>query len=89
MRIQRLFKLSCSEAVQFCDKAQYKEAGFIDRLKLRLHFAICETCRKYHRANGKLTALIKKSGIQTCTEEEKEHYRKQIEAATSKTAKEQ
>lgn len=87
MKITRLFRLNCSEAESLCDKAQYREAGFLDRIKLRLHFALCEGCRKYHENNGKLTLLIKKSGIQSYSRAEKEAIRRKMEAESSKIAK--
>lgn len=86
MKITRLFYLNCSDAERFCDKAQYREADLIERMKLRLHFALCQTCRKYQRTNGQLTLLIRKSGIQTCTKAEKEAFRKKMEAESSKIA---
>ena len=79
MSINKLFKLKCSEAEQFCDQAQYREAGFLNKLKLRLHLLFCQTCKDYTAKNLKLTELLKKASIKTCTRREKENYRKKIE----------
>lgn len=89
MKITRLFHLDCSEAESLCDKAQYKETSFLERIRLRLHFALCETCKKYHENNGKLTALIRKAGIQTFTREEKQSMKRKMQAESSKIPKEQ
>lgn len=89
MKIARLFHLNCAEAERFCDKAQYHEASGLEKLKLRLHFALCKTCRKYHENNGKLSVLIKKAGIQTCTPEEKEAFRRKMQAEASNIGRDQ
>ena len=79
MKVRELFKLNCSEAAEFCDKAQYREAGFLSKLKLRLHLIFCPPCKEYTKKNLKLTSLLKKASIKTCTQKEKERYKKQIE----------
>ena len=78
MKIKRIFKLDCSKAEQLCDQAQYREAGFLSKTKLRLHLLFCKTCKDYTRQNVKLTSLLKKASIKTCTRQEKENYRKKI-----------
>ena len=87
MKITRLFHLDCSEAESLCDKAQYREAGFRDRIRLRLHYLLCEACRKYQVDNAKLTSLIKKAGIQSYSREEKEALRRKMEAESSNIGK--
>ncbi len=79
MNVRKLFKINCSEAENFCDKAQYREAGFRNKMKLRLHLLFCKTCKDYTRKNLKLTKLIKKASIRTCTRQEKESYKRKIE----------
>jgi len=71
--------VDCSEAANCCDKAQYKEASFFEKLKIRLHFALCGPCKDYSTKNTKLTNLIKKSKIKTCTEEEKRQWKNKID----------
>ena len=71
--------VDCSEATNCCDKAQYKEASFFEKLKIKLHFALCGPCKKYSTKNTKLTHLIEKSNIKTCTEAEKKQWKEKIE----------
>lgn len=78
MKVKKLLTLSCSEAEEFCDKVQYQEAGLLTKAKLRLHLLFCRTCKDYTRKNLKLTALLKKASLKTCTKQEKERYKKQI-----------
>lgn len=79
MKVKQLFMLDCSKAEECCDKAQYHEAGFLEQMKLRLHLIFCSTCKNYTRNNVKLTSLLKKANIKTCTKQEKENYKKKIE----------
>ncbi len=79
MIFSKLFKINCSEAENFCDKAQYREAGFQNKIKLRLHLLFCKTCKDYTRKNLKLSKLLKKASIKTCTRQEKENYKRKIE----------
>lgn len=70
--------ISCKEAANCCDKAQYEEASALQRLKLMVHLFICKTCRKYSSNNAKLTGLIKKSDLETCNETNKQIWREEI-----------
>lgn len=87
MKKSRLILINCSEAARFCDKAQYREATFSERLKMRLHYLICESCKKYQTSNSRLTKLIEKARIQTCTKDEKELYRKKMQDESLKQFK--
>lgn len=55
---------NCNEANHVCDKSQYKEASFIEKLKLNIHLIYCSFCRKYSKNNAKLTKFIKKSDVE-------------------------
>lgn len=89
MKKSRLILINCSQAARFCDKAQYREATFSERLKMRLHYLICESCRKYQTNNSKLTKLFEKAGIQTCTQDEKETFRRKMQEESLKQFKNQ
>ena len=78
MSDKKYFFIDCSKAADCCNKAQYEEAKFLDKAKLYLHLAFCKTCRKFTQKNTKLTQLIKKSKLQTCSEEKKEQWRDEI-----------
>lgn len=71
--------LNCSEATHCCDKAQYDEASFLEKMKIHLHNFLCKPCKDYTTSNNKLSALVKKANLKTCTEEEKRSWKKKIE----------
>ena len=57
-------KLECHEANHFCDKNQYKEASFLEKVKLTIHLIYCRACRQYTRKNTKLTKLVNNPKVQ-------------------------
>ena len=63
--------ISCEEAAIICNKAQYKEAKFLEILKLKFHVLICLTCSKYTKKNTKLTSLCEQAHLKALTEKEK------------------
>lgn len=75
---KKSFFVDCSEAAICCDKAQYAEASFFEKIKLRIHLLLCQTCRKFSARNNKLSGLIKDSNLECCSEEKKEEWRKNI-----------
>jgi hypothetical protein len=78
MKRKNFVRLSCAEAAEVCNKTEYKEANFKDKLKLILHLFFCKTCDHYYKENQKLSGLIKKADLKFCTPEEKEAYRQRI-----------
>lgn len=64
------FKIPCEKANHICDKSQYNEASFLEKIKLNLHLIYCKFCREYTANNQKLTKTIKKAKVKTlCTED--------------------
>ncbi|MCC1484738.1 hypothetical protein [Winogradskyella immobilis] len=57
-------KLECHEANHICDKNQYKEASFLEKVKLTIHLIYCRACRQYTRKNTKLTKLVNNPKVQ-------------------------
>jgi len=55
--------ISCDDANHSCDKNQYNEATFLEKIKLTIHLIYCRACREYSSNNGKLTKVISKSDI--------------------------
>jgi glutamate synthase domain-containing protein 2 len=53
-------KLSCDEATCICDKSQYKEASFFEKIKLNLHLLLCKKCGMYTKQNGIMSKCIEK-----------------------------
>ena len=80
-------KITCDEATTICDKNQYGEATFTDKLKLNLHFLTCKICSLYTKQNTMLTKIYKgkakadqaKSGSLCMSNAEKEKLRKEFE----------
>ncbi len=63
-------KLECHEANHFCDKNQYKEATFWEKVRLNIHLIYCRACRKYTARNTKLTKAYKNPKVKTADKEE-------------------
>lgn len=53
------FKLTCDEATTICDKTQYGEATFMEKLKLTIHFMHCKICSLYTKQNTLLSGIYK------------------------------
>ena len=66
------FFIKCEEAGHVCDKNQYKEASFSEKIKLNFHLIYCSACRKYVSTNNKLSKLIKSISFQFLSSEEKQ-----------------
>ena len=62
-------KLECHEANHFCDKNQYKEATFWEKVKLNIHLIYCRACRKYTARNTKLSKAIRNPKVKTADKE--------------------
>ncbi|SIS83537.1 hypothetical protein SAMN05421766_104260 [Zobellia uliginosa] len=63
--------ISCEKAAIICNKAQYREATFIEKLKLRFHLLMCKTCSKATKKNTQLTSLCDKANLHSLTENDK------------------
>ncbi|MDC7997588.1 hypothetical protein [Gilvibacter sediminis] len=64
-------KLECHEANHICDKSQYKEATFWEKVRLNIHLIYCRACQKYTARNTKLTKAVKNPKVNTVSKEEK------------------
>ncbi|WP_460218225.1 hypothetical protein [Psychroserpens sp. MEBiC05023] len=73
-------KLECHEANHICDKNQYKEASFWEKVRLTIHLIYCRACQKYTKRNNKLTKLVKNPKVKTMDTSAKE----QLSAAFEK-----
>ena len=72
MSTKNKFFISCEEAKHICDKAQYGEASFWEKVKLNIRLSWCHITRAYSGNNSKLTKLIKKSKIEVIEQDKKE-----------------
>ena len=77
-------KLNCQEANHVCDKNQYKEAGFWEKVKLNIHLIYCKACRKYTSKNMKLTAIINSSKIEVLDNTAKDKIKTAFEQELAK-----
>ncbi|MDO6738133.1 hypothetical protein [Wenyingzhuangia sp. 2_MG-2023] len=50
-------KITCEEATTICTKSQYGEATLIDKIKVKLHFAMCKVCRRFSKQNSELSSV--------------------------------
>lgn len=70
--------LKCDEAQHICDKNQYRESSFWERVKLTFHLVYCAVCRAYTARNNKLTALFKKSDVKTMPNDQKASLKEKL-----------
>ena len=73
--------IPCDEANIVCNKAQYKEASFLEKIKLNIHLIYCKACRKYSKNNASLTKVISESKVECLDKDCKEKLKKDFEAA--------
>lgn len=71
--------LKCNEAAHLCDKSQYKEVDFWDKLTLKMHLVMCTVCRKHSKQNVKLTHTISSANIKTLCQEDKDRLKTKLE----------
>jgi hypothetical protein len=53
-------KLTCDEASAICDKSQYNEASFWEKIKLRVHLFLCKKCGLYAKQNKIMSTCLQK-----------------------------
>lgn len=71
--------ISCDKAAIICNKTQYGEASFMDKLRLKFHLFICKTCSTFTKKNTKLTALCEKANLHSLSEQEKLKMKEQLQ----------
>jgi hypothetical protein len=72
--------ISCDKAVLICNKSQYKEATFYEKIKLKLHLLFCHSCKVFSRKNKLLTALFDGVKLSQLSDQDKKVLREKIEA---------
>ncbi len=72
-------KTECHEANHICDKNQYNEATFWEKVRLNIHLIYCRACRQYSRRNSKLTKVINKPTVETVSMSEKEALKQRLQ----------
>lgn len=76
--------MKCEDAGQVCDKNQYGEASFWEKLKLKVHLFYCRTRREYSKKNDKLSIAFKKSNLKIMSLQDKEDLKEQIHQEITK-----
>ena len=71
--------ISCDEAAIICNKKQYKEATFIEKIKLVMHLLICKTCSGFSKKNAELTSLCDKAPLHCLPEKDKVIMKKDLQ----------
>jgi len=51
----------CSEVVRLISSDEYSSAGFLKRLQIRLHLAMCDNCSKYARQLRTIARAVRKA----------------------------
>ncbi|WP_233164061.1 hypothetical protein [Snuella sedimenti] len=73
--------IPCKEANHVCDKTQYNESSFWEKIKLNFHLLYCKACRKYSKNNAKLTQAINESEVKCMDKKCKESMKQEFEKA--------
>ncbi|MCW5516754.1 hypothetical protein [Muriicola sp. Z0-33] len=71
--------ISCEQAAIICNKSQYHEASFLEKIKFRIHLFVCKACAGFTKKNTQLTALCEKAQLQQLSEEDKRLMKKELE----------
>ncbi len=70
---------SCDEASHTCDKTQYNEASFWEKIKLNIHLLYCRACREYSKNNTRLTKLMTDKEVKAMPTTKKDNLKKAFE----------
>ncbi len=70
--MRKLLFISCEEAFHICDKAQYGEATFIEKIQLNLRYLWCRFTQAHVRRNKKLTNVINSAHVQSLNQDERQ-----------------
>lgn len=70
--------ISCEKAALICNKAQYNEASFMEKVKLKFHLMICKTCSIYTKKNTEFTTLCEKANLNSLSEQEKIRMKEEL-----------
>jgi len=76
--------ITCSEANEICNKAQYNEASLLEKVKLTVHISLCKVCSLYSKQNKILTQTFKHKAADckihrhTLNDEEKKKFEEEL-----------
>ncbi|WP_340074324.1 hypothetical protein [Leptobacterium sp. I13] len=79
MSLRKKIFLTCEEANHVCDRKQYHEASFWEKIRMIIHVLYCKACMKYSMDNNKLSKLIKEANIKTLETSQKREMKESLE----------
>ncbi|MDT0293997.1 hypothetical protein ACFQ3R_06565 [Mesonia ostreae] len=79
-KTEELHQSNCEKYGVFCEKCQYNEASYWERLKLKFHLLFCGGCRKYSKKNTHLSAAIRNAKFSNLTPEEQENFKQMLQS---------
>ena len=62
------WRITCNDAALICNKSQYKESSFLEKVKLNLHIISCKVCKQFVKQNSLLSKIFKQQTT-LCKEE--------------------
>ena len=84
-RLKNLQQHYCEKHSVFCDKCEYNEASYWERLKLKFHLFMCGGCREYSKKNTNLSKALKNANLSHLTSEEQESFKHMLQGNLIKT----
>ena len=84
MSLKNSIFIPCDEANHVCDKSQYKESTFWEKVRLNIHLIYCRACRKYTKNNQQLTKMVKKQKVEILPVNEKAAMQEQFDRELAK-----
>lgn len=74
-----LMSIDCEKSVHYCDKSQYTESSFKEKIGYKFHIFICKVCKEYSTQNTKLTQVIKKANLSNMPKADKELLKSKLD----------
>ena len=71
--------ISCEKAADFCNKKQYNEATWIQRMQLSFHLIVCKACAGFSSKNTQLTELCSKAKYRALPEVDKQRMKAHLQ----------
>lgn len=76
---KRFLFITCEEAQHICDKSQYGEATFWEKIKLNIRLSWCKITRAYTKRNKTLTKTMKSSKVDCLKQHEQQELKEKFE----------
>lgn len=82
-------RITCDEATTICDKGQYGESTFFEKIQLNIHFLSCKICAAYTKQNKKMSKIFKMKAVDCkdhnhcLSSADKEAFKRELEEVLS------